>query len=284
VLGHWTVDSPDPNNSNEARLKREAEHHDRAAAGANVADVLVDETFTAITAQENQYILERFGSLEGLSVLDFGCGFAEGGVYFAKLGARVVAMDVSEGQLEQARRLAAHHGVSIETRLVEGSRVPAADGEFDRIYGYGVLHHVAHEVVVPELARVLKPNGLGCFMEPLPYNPIISVYRKIASAVRTPDERPVTMEDIRRFRNSFGRVEHREFWLFTLLVFFKFLLWDRANPNKERYWKKIYTDAKSLEPLVAPLRKLDDVLLSRFPALGRMCWTTVITLSEPRKS
>jgi SAM-dependent methyltransferase len=278
------VDSTDPDFSNAARLKREAEHHDRFAAGANVAEVLVDEAFTSITAQENQYILEQFGSLEGLKILDFGCGFAEGGVYFAKLGASVVAMDVSEGQLEQARRLAAHHGVSIETRLVKGSLVPAADGEFDRVYGYGVLHHVAHDVVVPELARVMKPDGLGCFMEPLPYNPIINVYRKIASAVRTPDERPVTMEDIERFRNYFGRVEHREFWLLTLLVFFKFLLWDRANPNKERYWKKIYTDAKALEPMMRPLRSLDDRLLSRFPALGRMCWTTVITLAQPRKS
>lgn len=284
MLGHFTVDSSDPNPSNAARLKREAEHHDRAAAGTRVDEVLVDETFTSVTAQENQYILERFGSLEGLTILDFGCGFAEGGVYFAKLGARVVAMDVSEGQLEQARRLAAHHGVSIETRLVDGPRVPAQDGEFDRIYGYGVLHHVEHEIVVPELARVMKPNGVGCFMEPLPYNPIIGVYRKIASAVRTPDERPVTLEDIEGFRKYFGNVEHREFWLLTLLIFFKFLLWDRANPNKVRYWKKIYTDAKSLEPLARPLRDLDDRLLSRFPALGKMCWTTVITLSQPRKS
>jgi SAM-dependent methyltransferase len=278
------VDLTADSDTNEARRKREAEHHDRAAEGTNFAEVLVDETFTAVTAQENQYILSRFGDVKGRTILDFGCGLAEGGVYFAKLGARVVAMDVSEGQLEGARKLAAYHGVEIETRLVQGDRLPAADSEFDCVYGSGVLHHVPHDTAIPELARVIKPGGLGCFLEPLPYNPAINVYRKIASAVRTPDERPLSMEDIERFGRCFGLVEHREFWLSTLLVFFKFLLWDRANPNKERYWKKIYTDAPSLEPMVRPLRKLDDALLERFPLLGRMCWTTVITLSKPLKS
>jgi len=268
---------------NEARRKREADHHDEAARGTELESVLVDETFTAITAQENQYILERFGDLRGKRVLDFGSGMSEGGIYLAKLGAKVVAMDVSEGQLDMARKLAAHHGVEVETRLVESDRLPADADEFDRVYGSGVLHHAPLDTAIPELARIMKPDALGCFLEPLPYNPAINVYRKVASAVRTVDERPLTMEDIERFSNHFSRVEHREFWLSTLLVFFKFLLWDRANPNKERYWKKIYTDAAELEPMVRPLRKLDDALLTRFPLLGRMCWTTVITLSKPRK-
>jgi len=137
---------------------------------------------------------------------------------------------------------------------------------------------------VPELARVLKPNGVGCFLEPLPYNPAINVYRRIATSVRTVDEQPLSMEDIERLGRSFASVEHREFWLSTLLVFFKFLLWDRVSPNQERYWKKIYTDAPRLESLVRPLRKVDDALLKAFPPLGRLCWTTVITLSKPIKA
>jgi SAM-dependent methyltransferase len=250
----------------------------------DLESTLVDETFTAITAQENQYILSQFGDVKGLTILDYGSGVAEGGIYLAKLGARVVAVDVSEAQLDGARKLAKHHGVEIETRLVTSDRIPAADNEFDRIYGNGVLHHVPHDSAVPELARVLKPEGVGCFIEPLPYNPAIKVYRKLASAVRTVDEQPLSMEDIARLSRGFDSVTHREFWFSTLLVFFKFFLWDRVSPNQERYWKKIYTDAKSLESMVRPLRKLDDTLLRSFPPLGRLCWTTVITLSKPRKA
>ena len=267
----------------EERLRKEAEFHDRWASDIDVSDTLVDETFTSVTAIENRHILSRFGDVRGKRVMDYGCGVAEGGVFFAKLGARVTAVDVSEGMLETAKRLARQHGVEIETRVVTSQQIPAADDEFDLVYGNGVLHHVPLDTAIPELARVLKPTGLGCFIEPLPYNPAINVYRQIAKEVRTDDEKPVSFADIERFRSSFGSVEHREFWLTTLTVFLKFFFWDRVNPNRERYWKKIYTDARALEGLFKPLNAFDQKLLGALPFLGRLCWNTVITVGQPNK-
>lgn len=269
--------------NDDIRRQREAVFHDSWAADVDVADTLVDETFTSITALENQHVLERFGDLSGLTVLDYGCGAAEGGIFMAKRGARVVAIDVSQGMLDLAQQLAAHHGVQIETRQVESDRIPAADDEFDRIYGNGVLHHVPMATAIPELARILKPGGVASFIEPLPYNPLINVYRRIASEVRTDDEQPLSFRQIDQFRSAFDRVEHREFWLITLAVFVKFYIWDRVNPNKERYWKKIYTDASKLESFFEPLKRLDSWLLRHVPVLGRLCWNTVITVSRPRK-
>jgi SAM-dependent methyltransferase len=267
------------------RLKREAEFHDEWAGALDVSSTLVDETFTAITALENQYILDQFGDVRGKRVLDYGCGVAEGGVFLAKRGARVVAIDVSPKMLETAHALARRHGVEIETRLVTDQRIPAADGEFDLIYGNGVLHHVPLDSAIPELARVLAPAGRGCFIEPLPYNPVINVYRRIAKEVRTPDEKPLSFGQIEQFRRSFGQVKHREFWLTTLAVFLKYFLVDRVNPNKERYWKKIYTDARQLEGGFFPsLRRLDDWVLDHVPLLGRLCWNTVVTVEQPRKA
>jgi SAM-dependent methyltransferase len=265
------------------RRQNESEFHDRWAAGIDAADTLVDETFTAITALENQHILSRFGDVRGKRILDYGCGAAEGGVYLAKLGADVVGIDVSPGMLEAAQRLAARHGVRIETRHVTSDLIPAANDEFDLIYGNGVLHHVSLDVAIPELARVMRPTGKGCFIEPLPYNPVINIYRKIAREVRTVDEKPLTFGDIERFNSHFADVSHQEFWLTTLSVFLKFFLIDRANPNQERYWKKIYTDAPKLESFFGPLRSLDDRLLRLIPPLRRMCWNTVITVALPRR-
>src|SRR5262249_49825994 len=150
---------------------------------------------------------------------------------------------VSPRMLEVASRLAAHHGVSIETRLVNGPGIPADRGEFDCIYGNGVLHHVDLGDAVPELARVMKAEGVGCCIEPLSYNPAIAVYRRLAEAVRTPDERPLRFRDVRRFEPFFAEVSHREFWLLSLAIFGKFFLVDRAHPSRERYWKKVITDA-----------------------------------------
>ncbi len=265
------------------RIAREAHYHDQEADNFDPATTLVDESFTAITAVANQHILAEFGDLKGKRVLDYGCGASEGGVYLAKLGAQVVGMDVSSGQLANAHKLAAHHGVEIETRLVEGARIPAADDEFDLVYGNGVLHHVPLDSAVPELARVLKSTGKGCFIEPLPYNPLISVYRKLATKTRTEDERPLSWQDIEDLKKHFGDVSHRELWLTTQSVFLKFFLVDRVHPNTERYWKKIFTDAARVGWFFDPLKKVDDLLLQAVPLLRKLCWITVITTSLPKK-
>jgi SAM-dependent methyltransferase len=268
---------------NDQRRKTEAEFHDQQAASLDLDHILVDESFTSVTAVENQHILQKFGDVRGKRILDYGSGMSEGGIYLAKQGAHVVATDVSSGMLDAAQRLAKRHGVEIETRVVEGDRIPGGDDEFDLIYGNGVLHHAPLDTAIPELARILKPNGTGCFIEPLPYNPVINIYRRIAKDVRTPDEQPLTFEQVDQLKNNFGSVNHEEFWLSTLSVFLRFYFWDRVNPNHERYWKKIYTDAPRLERMFRPLYALDQRLLKALPPLGKLCWNTVITVSNPLK-
>jgi SAM-dependent methyltransferase len=263
------------------RLAREAEFHDRWAAEIDPTAALVDESFTAVTALENAHVERCFGDVRGLRILDYGCGAAEAGVYFAKQGASVVGVDVSPGMLEAAQRLAAHHGVAIETRLVKSTTIPAGRGEFDRVYGNGVLHHVDLAAAVPELARVMKPAAIGCFIEPLSYNPAIAVYRRIAEEVRTADERPLRFRDIRRFEPYFAEVSHREFWLTSLAIFGKFFLVDRA-PSRERYWKKVITDASANAWWFSRLPALDETLLERLPILSAMCWNTVIRVAGSR--
>ncbi len=269
--------------ANEERRKKEAEFHDTWASSVDVEQTLVDETFTSVTAIENQHVLGQFGDVKGKRILDYGCGVAEGGIFFAKRGASVVAVDVSDGMLQAAQRLAQHHGVQIETRVVQSDAIPADAGEFDLIYGNGVLHHVPLRTATPELARVLKRDGKGCFIEPLPYNPLINAYRRIAKEVRTEDEQPLSFEHIDQLKSDFGRVAHEEFWLTTLSVFLRFYLWERVNPNRERYWKKIYTDAPRLESFFRPLHQLDQRLLKVAPLLGKLCWNTVITVTDPLK-
>jgi SAM-dependent methyltransferase len=270
--------------NNDERRRKEAAFHDDWAASEDPTRLLVDETFRAVTAVENQHILDRFGDLRGKRVLDYGCGAAEGGVFLAKQGASVVCIDVSPGMLALAERLAAHHGVTVETRRVTGDGIPADADEFDCIYGNGVLHHVPLAMARPELARIMKASGTGCFIEPLGYNPAIDVYRHLASAVRTEDEKPLSFADVQRFGDTFDRVEHKEFWLATLGVFLKFFLIDRVHPSKGRYWKKIYTDADRISDLFSALKRIDDGLLPAIPALRRLCWTTVITVSKPKKA
>lgn len=264
------------------RREREAAFHDKWASEMDPSHTLVDETFTSTTAIENRYILDQFGDLKGKRVLDYGCGSAEGGIFLAKQGASVVGIDVSPGMLEAAQRLASYHDVTIETRQVVADGIPADTNEFDFVYGNGVLHHVDLAKARGELARIMKPLSRGCFIEPLKYNPVIEVYRRLADTVRTPDEHPLSFADIEDFNQVFHHVKHREFWFSTLAVFLKFYLVDRADPKVDRYWKKIYTDADKLGSFFNPLKAIDDHLLDAFPLLRRLCWTSVISVADPR--
>ena len=78
----------------------------------------------------------------------------------------------------------------------------------------------------------------------------------------------------------FPRLRHREFWLFSLLVFVYFFFIERASPSKVRYWKKVIEEASRYEWLFGPLKRLDDLALAAAPWAGRYCWNTVLVAEK----
>ena len=264
------------------RQLTEAEFHDKWAEEINFQELDPEVTFEASTAQECQYILSEMakaGSLAGKNVLDLGCGCGESAVYFAKQGAVVSACDISPKFVEVAKQLAEHHNVGINATVSTAERLPYPDQSFDFVYANGVLHHVDIIPTMLEIKRILKPGGRGFFIEPLPYNPAINVYRQVAKEVRTPDERPLNGQDCNKIRAVFPETEIKGFWFFTLLVFMYFFLIERANPNKERYWKKVLYEAENYQHIYKPLKMLDNFLLPKLRFLEPLCWNMVISVT-----
>jgi SAM-dependent methyltransferase len=96
--------------------------------------------------------------LEGLRVLDAGCGMGRYLRVSAEAGARVVGIDLSRA-VDAAKDLTAGLG---DVTLVQGDllRTPFADGTFDHIYSLGVLDHTpSPRAAFLELARLLRPGG-----------------------------------------------------------------------------------------------------------------------------
>jgi SAM-dependent methyltransferase len=104
--------------------------------------------------------LERFVK-RGDRVLDAACGPGRFTLELARIGARIVASDLSPGQLELHRRNTA--GVDVEDRiLADVTALPFADDEFDVTVCYGgALSYVLDRapVAAAELARVTRPGG-----------------------------------------------------------------------------------------------------------------------------
>ncbi|PYV23570.1 MAG: SAM-dependent methyltransferase, partial [Acidobacteria bacterium] len=214
--------------------RREAAFHDKWASSTSLEGVLVRESFEAPTAMENHFILSRMGTLADKRLLDIGAGLGESSVYFALHGAQVTAVDISPGMVETALRLAKSYGVELEGIVLEAENLNVASNCYDIVYVANTIHHVENRALLFEqIARALKPGGLFISYDPLAYNPLINVYRRMATAVRTKDESPLTVADVKLAKKYFCNVGHREFWVSTLLLFVKYYLKDRVHPNQD---------------------------------------------------
>ncbi len=256
--------------------KREADFHDRWASSTRIEDILVRDCFEAPTAMENQFILSRMGSLQGKRLLDIGAGLGESSVYFALRGARVTTVDVSPGMVETALALGKKHGVDLEGIVAGAENLGVPAGSYDLIYIANTIHHVQDRAsLFAGMSRALKPDGRFFSYDPLAYNPMINVYRRMATEVRTADESPLTTADLKLARKYFRRVGHREFWISALLLFGKYYLKDRVHPNEDRYWKRILRERSEDLWWWKPLRAADRVL-TQVPLLRWLAWNIVI--------
>lgn len=103
--------------------------------------------------------------LTGRRAVELGCGTGYVSAWMARRGADVVGIDVSDGQLATARRLAAEHGVALT--LIHGSAEAVSEpaGSFDfAISEYGAALWCDPHVWIPEAARLLKPGGRLAFL------------------------------------------------------------------------------------------------------------------------
>ncbi len=109
--------------------------------------------------------LQVLPDLDGLDVVELGCGTAYFSAWLAKRGARPVGVDPTPAQLATARRLQQETG--IEFPLVEGvgESVPLPGSSFDlAISEYGASIWADPYRWVPEAARLLRPGGLLVFL------------------------------------------------------------------------------------------------------------------------
>lgn len=116
-------------------------------------------------AQYFRYIdLMPVAGMDGLSVLDFGCGPGYDLVGFATQSKtkRLIGVDVSLSSLAEAKDRLALHGAHPELHHldVQQEPLPFENACIDVVHSSGVLHHLPDMgPALKELRRVLKPGG-----------------------------------------------------------------------------------------------------------------------------
>lgn len=117
-------------------------------------------------------LMDLWGSHDGETILDYGCGPGNDvtGFLLHTGAAKVIGADISEKALGLAASRVALHGIDPGRyrllRISESqSELPLEDESVDYLNCGGVIQHTtAPELVLQELARVLRPGGCGRIM------------------------------------------------------------------------------------------------------------------------
>ena len=109
--------------------------------------------------------LNLLGDVNGLDVVELGCGTAYFSAWLARRGARVVGVDPTPAQLATARRLQAETGIEFPLIEAIGEDVPLPDSSFDLVLSeYGASLWADPYRWIPEAARLLRPGGRLVFL------------------------------------------------------------------------------------------------------------------------
>jgi SAM-dependent methyltransferase len=113
-------------------------------------------------------MLRLLGAGPGSEVLDAGCGPGVHSIRAARAGCTVMAIDISQTMLNEARERATIAGVAsnISFQQADLTKLTLADASYSHVFSWGVIIHI-HEAdkALDELARVLKPGGrLGLYL------------------------------------------------------------------------------------------------------------------------
>jgi len=134
----------------------------------STAPVGTKEYFDGVEARK--YFVEyhipgfaEFARWRRKKVLEIGCGIGTDTINFARAGANVTTVDLSEQSMELARRRAAIFGLEERIRFCLGDaeqlREFVPTEPYDLIYSFGVIHHTPHPDAVLEQLRKYTRAG-----------------------------------------------------------------------------------------------------------------------------
>lgn len=237
----------------EPRKQKEIEHYDNLAQTwqqkESETDVhgLAHSRFLSYRFCEN-YLQKRCA---GKKLLDYGCGNGLHSLFPAQHGAQVIGIDLSEKSLEIAKRRTKQAGLAnkIQFLKMDCENLKFPDDSFDIIWDGGTFSSLDIKKALPEMARVLKPDGFVLGIETLGHNPLFNLKRRFnlwrGTRTQWAVNHIIKMPDLKLAQKYFNKIQ---VWPFHLTL---------INP-------------------------LDKVLLE-IPGLRKYAFKIVFILSEPKK-
>ena len=90
----------------------------------------------------------------------------------------MTSIDISEVGIDTLKRRAAYHHVDVKAFRMRADPTEFADASFDLVHGLGILHHVGIDAGLAEAFRVMRPGGMGVFLEPMGDSPTVEATKR----------------------------------------------------------------------------------------------------------
>jgi SAM-dependent methyltransferase len=240
--------SDDARRNREAWTQANAEHTDARALGAWGEEEI---TWGVFNVPEEP--LGTLGDVDGLDVVELGCGTAYVSAWLARRGARPVGVDVTPAQLATARRCQEETGIVFPLVEASAEDVPLPSESFDlAVSEYGASIWCDPHRWLPEAFRLLRPGGRLWFLR----NSTLSI-------LCAPEEEAPPVEALLRPQRGLGRME----WPGEVGV-----EWQLPHGELFRLLRRTGFDVVDLVELYAPDGATDHVYYTAFSAEWSRKW------------
>jgi len=188
-------------------------------------------------------------------VLDIGCAWGYSSFYLTSLGANVIGVDIFDGHLEVARKLAECNNFDVEFKQDDATNLHFEDESFECAIQMEALEHIdSWEKSISEISRVLKPGGKAVISTPN-VKGIAQIVKKILTKFEVfakiwdPDEHFIPEEEVVRALTENNLVFHKKVNCLLTVPF---------TPD-----------------FLFPIMLLTENLFERLPLLREICTTSV---------
>jgi ubiquinone/menaquinone biosynthesis C-methylase UbiE len=244
------------------RIAREREYHNLRFTDDSEREMRVGRFYSAIRYGFDLYEARVAEHARRRRVLEYGCGTGSLAFGLTREAAEVIGIDISEVAIESARREARRRGLTNAHFVVDNAEaMQFPDGRVDVVVGSGIVHHLDIPRAMAEVRRVLSEGGVAVFAEPLAHNPALKWYRRRTPQLRSPDEHPLTVADLRAIARGFSSAKVTYFGLIAPMLGIL-----SANPKSDS--------------LTTRLTWWLDRVLCAVPGLNRYAWYCLIELEN----
>ncbi len=239
----------------------------------------LDEAQTA----KHDLICRKLGLVEGMRLLDVGCGWGSMAIHAAsRYGANVVGVTLSRTQVELARKRVAQAGLADRIEIRYQDYRDVSDGPYDAVSSIGMFEHVGLSRLddyFTSIREVLKPGGRflnHAISRPsgsgaLPRRSFIARYvfpdgefHEVGRVITGMQDLGLEVRDVESLREHYGKTLRR--WLANLEGSWSDAV-ALAGPGRARVWR-LYIAASALN-FEANRVSIHQVLAVNTPGSGK---------------